>query len=158
MVSLESFDSEFLGMLGDWATSAKALAQRGHVSAEDAQRVALLEAFGRLIGNTDRHFGNIALLREADRWVLAPVYDMLPMTYYPVNNELPARDFDPGSLVATASTLEVWSLARELAAQFWARVSEDARISAGFRVLAATHAQALNEGGMETGNQSEGAS
>lgn len=144
MVSLESFDSEFVGLLGDWATSAKALAQRGHVSTEDAQRMALLDAFGRLIANTDRHFGNISLLRESDRWVLAPVYDMLPMAYYPVNNELPDRDFDPGGLVATASTHEVWSLARALATQFWVRVSEDTRISAGFRAIAAEHHHSLS--------------
>lgn len=146
MVSLESFDSEFVGLLGDWATTAKALAQRGHISAEDARRMALLEAFGRLIANTDRHFGNISLLRESGRWVLAPVYDMLPMAYYPVNNELPNRDFDPARQVATANTHEIWALARELAATFWGRVSDDPRISTAFRAIAAAHHHSLQPG------------
>ncbi len=146
MVSLESFDSEFVGLLGDWATTAKVLAQRGHISAEDAQRMALLEAFGRLIANTDRHFGNISLLRESDRWCLAPVYDMLPMAYYPVNNELPVRDFDPARQVATANTHEIWALARELATKFWAGVSDDKRISSAFRAIASAHHHSLQTG------------
>ena len=47
-------------------------------SAGDAQRVRLLHAFGRLIGNSDMHFGNLSLWTEepaSGRFSLAPCSD-----------------------------------------------------------------------------------
>ena len=51
-----------------------------HISNEDAGNLARLNLFGSLIGNTDRHQGNISLIplnEERSRFKLAPVYDML---------------------------------------------------------------------------------
>jgi hypothetical protein len=58
----------------------------------------LLEAYGVLIANTDRHYGNICWRT----WVLSPTYDMLPMLYAPVASEIvPYRGCAP----PTAATL-----------------------------------------------------
>ena len=54
------------------------------LSAEDAERIALLEAFAMLIANTDRHFGNVTLFdRYEGPFELAPAYDLLPMLFAP---------------------------------------------------------------------------
>lgn len=37
-----------------------------------ARTLRLLEAYGQLIANTDRHYGNISLLIQNDDWVLSP--------------------------------------------------------------------------------------
>ena len=43
----------------------------------DAERVTPLDAFGALIGNTDRQLGNVSVFdRREGRFDLAPVYDM----------------------------------------------------------------------------------
>jgi hypothetical protein len=103
----------------------------------DARTLRLLEAYGVLIANTDRHYGNISLLLQDDDWVLSPAYDMLPMFYAPVGGELVARDFAARPLQPTAATLPEWPRALLLARSFWAAAAADVRISAGFRQIAA---------------------
>lgn len=145
MVSLLAFDAEHIGQMDNWAAAAERMAVRGLMSGADADRLRLLEAYGQQIGNTDRHYGNISLLIDAQgRWELAPAYDTLPMVYAPVAGEIVAReDFDPATLVPTAQTLRVWEAARALAQRFWVLAAQDLRISEGFRALAERHAQSL---------------
>ena len=109
----------------------------------------LLEAYGQLIGNTDRHYGNISFVLVDDDWHLSPSYDMLPMRYMPIVGELLAQDFAPAQLQPTAATADVWPKAQALALHFWRAAAQEARISAPFRRLAAGHAQAL--AGLATG-------
>jgi hypothetical protein len=106
------------------------------LSAADARSLRLLEAFGVLIANTDRHYGNISLLLKDDDWALSPTYDMLPMLYAPVGGELVARDFASRPMQATAATLPEWAQARALAQLFWQAAGADERISANFRAIA----------------------
>ena len=90
MVSLEMYDAHYIGngsKIGpNWAATAMQTGRAGaeSLSAADIQTLCLLDAFGALIANTDRHHGNVSLLLHQHRWQLAPAYDMLPMFYAPV--------------------------------------------------------------------------
>lgn len=71
-----------------WAATASALARQRRLSALDAERAAALLAFGRLIGNTDMHSGNLGLMTSLEdlsrgRFTLAPLYAMLLMRWRP---------------------------------------------------------------------------
>ena len=139
MVSLLVYDAEYVGAVDNWADTADRMAARGLLTRADAGRLRLLEAFGILIANTDRHYGNISLLLADDDWTLAPCYDMLPMLYAPINGELVARDFSTRRLQPTAATLPEWPQALVLARLFWQAAANDERISSGFRAIAAAN-------------------
>jgi hypothetical protein len=137
MVSLLVYDAEYVGEMDNWAATANRMVARGLLTAADAAHLRLLEAYGVLIANTDRHYGNISLLLEADDWTLSPTYDMLPMLYAPVGGELVPRDFAARGLQPTAATLPEWERAQALARRFWESAAGDVRISDGFRRIAA---------------------
>ena len=137
MVSLQVYDAEYVGEMDNWAATANRMVARKLLNQADARTLRLLEAYGQLIANTDRHYGNISLLIQDDDWVLSPTYDMLPMLYAPVGGELVARDFATQFLQPTAATLPEWEQAKTLAATFWQTVAQDARVSEGFRAIAA---------------------
>lgn len=122
MVSLESFNAEFVGTVDQWAKTAQRLQDQGLMSAEDARSLKLWDAFGQLIANTDRHYGNVSLLWNGRRWELAPCYDMLPMRFMPVQGEVPAWKWDTEAVQPSAAVLPVWEDARALAKQFWLAV------------------------------------
>lgn len=136
MVSLLVYDAQYVGQMDNWAATAQRMAARQLVTAQDAGHLKLLDAYGQLIGNTDRHYGNISFLLHKDDWQLSPTYDMLPMLYAPIHGEVVARDFAARPLHPSASTLAVWPQAKALAAQFWQTAAADERISEGFRALA----------------------
>ena len=136
MVSLLVYDAQYVGQMDNWAATAQRMAARQLVTAQDAGHLKLLDAYGQLIGNTDRHYGNISFLLHEDDWQLSPTYDMLPMLYAPIHGEVVARDFAARPLHPSASTLAVWPQAKALAAQFWQTAATDGRISEGFRALA----------------------
>jgi hypothetical protein len=137
MVSLQVHDAQFIGEMDNWAATANRMLAREQLTPADARTLRLLEAYGQLIANTDRHYGNISLLIQGDDWVLSPTYDMLPMLYAPVGGELVARDFAARPLQPTAATLPEWPQARALAISFWQAAAADARISAPFRQICA---------------------
>ncbi|MBB1075490.1 type II toxin-antitoxin system HipA family toxin YjjJ [Rhodoferax sp. 4810] len=145
MVSLQVYDAEYVGEMDNWAATANRMVARKLLNPVDARTLRLLEAYGQLIANTDRHYGNISLLIQDDDWVLSPTYDMLPMLYAPVAGELVARDFAARPLQPTAATLPEWQQARALAATFWQAAASDVRVSEGFRQIAA---QNLNHIGL----------
>jgi hypothetical protein len=145
MVSLMAYDAQYVGRMDNWASAATRLAERALMRNDDADTLRFLEAFGRLIGNTDRHYGNISLLIDKGNWRLAPAYDMLPMIYAPVAGELVERAFDPAALASAVDTLAAWKDARSLARGYWQAVAGDKRISSGFRRLAQRHATALEQ-------------
>jgi hypothetical protein len=143
MVSLEVYDRQYIGQGTNWVDTARRSDQAGpeRLSAADVSTLCLLDAFGALIANTDRHHGNISLLLHEHRWRLAPAYDMLPMLYAPVAGELVPRDFAANPPRPSVHTLAVWPQARELAERFWQTVAADPRISADFRATALSNAQ-----------------
>jgi hypothetical protein len=102
------------------------------LSARDLERVRLVDAFGSLIANTDRHFGNITLFDDyKGPFGLAPIYDMLPMLFAPQADQLIERPFEP--VGATAVTLSVWPRARDLAESYWLRLCDESRLSGEFQ-------------------------
>jgi hypothetical protein len=124
-----------------WAATCDGLEARRRLPTGSAARAQALLQFGRLIGNTDMHFGNLGLWVEreqifAGRFRLAPLYDMLPMRWRPdgSSGELGLLPFEPD-----ASDLQ--SSARSLAIEYWSRVAESPPISRGFRKLAGEQAR-----------------
>ncbi len=134
--SLLAIDAASYGQLDDWAAAAQRLARDGRLGNEDLRRVRFLSAFGALIGNTDRHFGNLAFFDDCRGGIrLAPAYDMLPMLFAPQNEQLVAAEFLPPA--ATAATVSVWPAALALARDYWRELAADARLSREFRRLCA---------------------
>lgn len=145
MVSLEVYDRQYIGQGSNWVDTAQRSDRAGpeRLSAVDVMSIGLLDAFGALIANTDRHHGNLSLLLQDHRWRLAPAYDMLPMLYAPVAGELVPRDFAAQPPRPTVHTLAVWPRARELAARFWERAADDQRIGPDFRATARANLAAV---------------
>lgn len=134
VVSLLALDAARYGRLDTWTACAERLAAESLLSNEDAERIRFLDAFGALIANTDRHFGNVTLFdHHQGKLELAPVYDMLPMLFAPQDGQLVARQFE--LVPARAGWLAVWAGARALAEIYWDRVAHEPRISADFRQL-----------------------
>lgn len=135
LVSLGALDDQFAGERRGWSESASTLLRARIIRPDDAHQLRRLSAFGTLIGNTDMHFGNASFLTEGRRvFRLAPTYDMLPMLFAPVRDEVPVRAFvrpepQPGHADQWLPTLVV-------ARAYWQRVADDERISEEFRVLA----------------------
>lgn len=64
LFSLAALDAEFVGAGNGWATIAQALAKEKYIDPAAADAVALLQAIGVLIGNTDMHTGNLSFVSE----------------------------------------------------------------------------------------------
>ena len=143
MVSLLAYDAQYVGEMDNWSATAQRMSARQLMTSQDAQQLQLLEAYGLLIANTDRHYGNISFLLEDDDWRLSPTYDMLPMFYAPVKGELVERDFASRKLQPTSHTLAVWPQAKQLAQQFWRSVAADTRVSDAFKALAQANADVV---------------
>ena len=117
--SLASVEAEFIGEANSpWPVLAAKLAARGIITGAAATSVALLYAFGTLIGNTDMHHGNLSFINETGRpYELAPAYDMLPMAFAPrhsgeIANRLPPLQIHP------SIPPETWRQALSLAKAF----------------------------------------
>lgn len=133
-ISLASLDGAFVGLgSGSWVDVANRLVVERILNNELLAQVSLLEWFGRLIANTDMHFGNLTFLIE-DAVKLSPAYDMLPMLYKPLaGGEVPARQFEVTLPMPDEQTN--WNLACNMALSFWQRTAADHRISIGFREI-----------------------
>lgn len=137
--ALDALDMAYVGSdQRDWLASAEPLHEQGLIDAGDLDRIRLLHAFGRLIGNNDMHHGNLSFYAEPQHAVLrlAPLYDMLPMHYRPAVSglvretpfELPPPDLHHQN---------IWAQAAELAEEFWTTAAGDPRLSETFARLCA---------------------
>jgi hypothetical protein len=125
-----------------WARAARSLRDAGRLTDEDARRLRWLDAFGALIGNTDRHQYNILFFTEGSSLRLAPAFDQVSMLYAPAaDGQVPPRVFAVPNV--TSDTLDVWDDARGAAREFWARGSDDARLSDDVRLSCASNARLL---------------
>jgi hypothetical protein len=132
LLSLSAVDNEYLGLGHDWTKAAQHLLARQWISAEDAHRLRWLDTFGQLIGNTDRHFGNISFFPGEERQLrLAPAYDMLPMLFAPAGTMVVERPFEPRP--PTADNLDVWGHAARRAVEYWSRLVDSSELSSEFR-------------------------
>jgi HipA-like C-terminal domain len=119
-----------------WAATCAALAQQRRLPADAVAQARALLQFGRLIGNTDMHFGNLSL-RVAlpdlarGRFTLAPLYDMLPMRWRP-----DVHSGELGPLPFMPDPADLQSPARPVALVFWQRCAQSSAMSEEFRDLA----------------------
>lgn len=139
-----ALEAALFGMAGaSWSSAAVRLRDEGLISATTASDIASLWHFGRLIGNTDMHEGNLAFEPASSaggELTLAPAYDMLPMLYAPVRGvELPLRKFAPA--LPLPNEYEVWRSAAAAAIEFWQSAGCDVRISADFRAVCRENGQ-----------------
>lgn len=136
VTSLYAVDLARYGKLDTWSECARRLEVESLVSAQDAERIRLLDVFAQLIANTDRHFGNITLFDHHEgRFELAPIYDMLPMLFAPQHEQIVDRRYEPAP--PSPASLAVWNRARSLAEQYWALLADESRLSESFRLLCA---------------------
>jgi hypothetical protein len=141
-VSLFALDTSRYGQLDSWTAAAERLAADRLLSAADLDQIRLLDAFGALIANTDRHFGNITLFDDYDGpFTLAPVYDMLPMLFAPQNEQIVPRIYEPPA--PRSAWLPVWARARSLAESYWKRLVDEPTLSEEFRALCVASLESL---------------
>jgi hypothetical protein len=136
-VSLAALDAAFYGHATiEWWRVAETLRRDGWLNGEHAARLRVLGLFGALIGNTDMHLGNAALvLADAPPLSLAPAYDMLPMRFRPAaSGEVVEREYEV--LLPAPELHEEWRLAATIAGDFWHQAATDQQLSVGFRAIA----------------------
>lgn len=138
VVSLGVADDEFVGERRSWAKSAARLRALGLMGG-DAD-IGTIESFGKLIANTDMHFGNFSLYwRDGDKGLQfspAPVYDMLPMMYAPEKGEIVSRTF-------TLPDIDD-ARAKQMAGEFWLKVSKNALVTPQFASIAELNSSIIN--------------
>lgn len=144
-VSLLALSSAFVGeATTPWGIAGEALQIQGWVDRETVTAMAQLHAFGRLIGNSDMHQGNLGFhLGDQGPLSLAPVYDMLPMSLAPSRTGV-LRVARPLDAVAPERAGELAQLqwAVPLAVAFWERVAGSALVrSDALRALAEENAR-----------------
>jgi hypothetical protein len=127
-----------------WGATCEALAAQKRLAPEAASQAQALLHFGRLIGNSDMHFGNLSLfVAPADaargRFTLAPLYDMLPMRWRP-DPATGTLDLDP----FTPEPIDLQSAAQPIAAAYWRQLAEHAPVSKPLRTLAAQMARRVS--------------
>jgi hypothetical protein len=139
LISLLALDGHYVGGLGTWTESIEALARLGVAPKEAILTVKWLETFSQLIANSDRHFANLSLLASGTRvTAVAPAYDVSPMLYAPVANQLVERSFEPPH--PSPRLRDCYGEVCVAAEDFWRRVAVDERISREFRRIAAENA------------------
>lgn len=141
LVSLRMLDMEFIGKPVEWPLLAKQLLQKRLISADDASRIAVIWCFGRLIGNTDMHHGNLSFYYDTtseakNEFALAPVYDMLPMAFAPLRSGAMASDHT--LCITPVAEGRHWRQAYQLALHYWATLSAVNELSAEFKAIAQT--------------------
>lgn len=123
-VSLEVVEAEWFGVHDDWLQAAGGLERAGRLSPADANALRWQWLFGKLIGNTDMHFGNVSFTWDGSDPVLrlAPAYDMLPMRWAPVREELTVATLAP--FTPRPEYAALWATAREAARAYWSRAAQ----------------------------------
>lgn len=132
LLSLRAIDNEYIGLGTNWTDVSSRLLADHLLSQEEVRRIRWLDTFGQLIGNTDRHLGNVSCFVEApDQFRLAPIYDMLPMIFAPDGAHLANREFKPAP--PTATNVDVWSDAARHALAYWDTLIASGDLSEDFR-------------------------
>ena len=145
MVPVEAAHAGFVpGGYNNWAATCEALSMQKRLDAAEAATARLLLQFGRLIGNTDMHSGNLSLMVDQaglskGRFKLAPAYDMLPMRWRPDPMAGGAADYAPFEL----DMVSMGGPARPLALQFWIALTQRLEVSPELRQVAAVMAERL---------------
>jgi hypothetical protein len=135
-VTLAAWSDAHDGERDNWASATARMQQSGWLDAAAHEQARQRWWFGRMIGNTDMHFGNLSFFLDASLPLeLTPNYDMLPMLYRPSGTgAVLARSFEPA--VPLPADFDAWSLAAAWGERYWRRVSEHPEISDDFRRIA----------------------
>ncbi|QSQ21267.1 type II toxin-antitoxin system HipA family toxin YjjJ [Pyxidicoccus parkwayensis] len=142
LLSLRAIDNEYVGLGTSWTQVALRLREQRRLSRDDVRRIIWLDTFGQLIGNIDRHLGNVSCFEESPgRFRLAPIYDMLPMVFAPDGAHLVERTFNPAT--PDANNLDVWGDAARHALAYWDTLVGCADLSEDFRRRCATCREAV---------------
>jgi hypothetical protein len=143
-VTLAAWSDAHDGERDDWSNATRRMQLGGWLSDEAQRQIRLRWWFGRMIANTDMHFGNLSFfLDDALPLQLTPSYDMLPMLYRPTSSgELIAREFRMPTPTPAGSFY--WSTAAAWAELYWKRVAEHDEISGDFRQIAQSNGEAIS--------------
>ncbi len=137
-VALDAVHRAFVpGARQHWAATCDALVLQRRLSGSDAAMARTWWGFGRLINNTDMHFGNLSLWADEPAkavFSLAPLYDMLPMRWRP-DSYTGLGDYTPFELTAVSHVPSV-----DLARQFWQRLAAHTPVSQALRGVASAMA------------------
>ncbi len=140
VISLNAVNNHYIGQNPDnWSRAGKRILDEPGLSLShaDADRLIWLDTFGELIGNSDRHFGNLSFFAEEAKepnLTLAPVYDMLPMLFAPAAATLVDRQYV--ARPPSALNLYLWKEVANHALKYWSILSDDDQLSLGFRKIA----------------------
>ena len=138
LCSLETLEAALLDFSSrDWTDAAKKMQAQGWLTSESVHQVEVIWWFGRLIGNSDMHRGNLSF-DPTHTMEVAPVYDMLPMMFAPLQGgEIPSVTFAPELPMPAQS--QAWTKASTAALAFWQSASQDTRLSQRFRALCSSN-------------------
>ncbi len=140
VLSLAALDLEHVGRQRGWSETAAALCDLGLIDRALLSPIRWLEAFGRLIGDSDMHPGNLSFFVRGTRITeLAPAYDRLPMLYAPEGGNLVERAFAPAPPLAAEAG--VWADACRAAGEVWRAAAAHPLVSRGFRAIARANAK-----------------
>lgn len=144
LISLASLDSEFCGIGFDWSKIASKLLELKLITPDIYDEVRLRQLFGEMIGNNDMHSGNLSFFFEQQKITgLAPSYDMLPMRYMPVHENINNDRLEMP--IPAMNLLHIWDRAAELADKFWGAINTAQEFSSEFREIARINLDALSE-------------
>ena len=140
VISLYAINCHYLGGdFDDWSRASQRILDEPSLSlaAAEADRMVWLDAFGDLIGNTDRHFGNFSFFTEEARELTltpTPIYDMLPMAFAPTGANVVDKTFAPQP--PNALNLHLWAEVAGHARRYWSRLRNEVGLSPSFRQIA----------------------
>lgn len=131
-VSLLALDAAFIGDgTRDWGLAGEQLLAARWIERGTADTMARLHWFGRFIGNSDMHLGNLGFhLPDTGPLPLCPAYDMLPMYLAPSRTGI-VRPAGPLPLAAPArgGQLPHIAWAADAALRFWQAVADSHHIT-----------------------------
>jgi len=142
-VSLAAWSDAHDGIRDDWAAAATRMHGGNWIDEFALDQARQRWWFGRMIGNTDMHFGNLSFfLDDSLPLTLTPSYDMLPMLYKPAaNGAIPVRNYTPAT--PSPRDMAYWHRAAIWAELYWARVAQHAGVSDAFRRIADANGAAV---------------
>lgn len=142
VVSLTAVAAALDAAPDDWSQASVDLHAGGHIDAPTRDEILWLDRFGRWIGNTDRHAGNLSFhLERGVLGGLTPLYDMLPMGYAPRSGEIVPYELPLPRLTPLRAGL--WVDSWRAAVGFWEEVAEAGEVSAAFREIATRNVEKL---------------
>jgi hypothetical protein len=135
MFSLHALQAQFVGgqPTDRWPSLVAKLAASGEVSRAAVKDTALRWAFGRLIGNSDMHNGNLSFVGSNGRpYDLSPAYDVLPMEFSPRASGDMRSELTPVE-ISNEVDANTWRDALIMARAFQRRVATEEGFSDNFK-------------------------